>query len=129
MTATSKPVSTSSWRWFPLGLFLSMAVVFAVNAVLVWQALDSFPGKAVENDFDTSNNYNEVLDAAQAQAALGWTLQARAESGHPVLVLTGRDGKPLEGARITATARRPLGPPEATHPEFTEVTCTPHTQN
>ena len=87
MTSASKPSSavirsTSPWRWFPAGLFLSMAAVFAVNAVLVWQALDSFPGKAVENDFDTSNNYNQVLDAAQAQAALGWKLEARADAGH-----------------------------------------------
>ena len=117
MTNQSKP-RASAWQWFPQALFLSMAAVFAVNGVLIWQALESFPGKAVENDFDASNNYNQVLEAAHAQAVLGWKIDARAEAGRPVIVLVDRTGRPLEGATITATARRPLGPTETTHPTF-----------
>jgi nitrogen fixation protein FixH len=110
--------SLSPWRFFPMAALLSLAVVIAVNGLLAYFALSTFPGLAVANDFDTSNRYDQVLEAAQRQAALGWNLQARLEAGHPVLVLIGRDGQGLDAAEIIATAQRPLGPPQTVHPRF-----------
>ena len=108
----------SSWRWFPWALVASLGVVVVANAALGWAAFSSFPGKAVEDDFGASNGYDKVLAAARAQSALGWDLQARVEHGRPVLLLTDRDGRPRDGARIAASAGRPLGPPLSFEPGF-----------
>jgi nitrogen fixation protein FixH len=107
------------WRFFPLAAIAALGVVVAVNGVLAWAALSSFPGLAVEDDFATSNRYDRILDRASRQAALGWTVEAGAEAGAPVLRLARPDGAPLDGAAIIATAQRPLGPPETAQTGFT----------
>ena len=79
---------------------------------MVYAALHSFPGKAGDEGFDLSNHYNAVLDRVQREAALGWTVQARTDAaGRPVVTLTDRDGAPLRGASVAASAQRPLGAP------------------
>jgi nitrogen fixation protein FixH len=105
---------TSAWRHFPLIALLSLGGVIAVNGVLAYDALSTFPGLAVRDDFDASNRYDEVLDKAQRQAALGWSVQTRAEAGRAVVVLIARDGTAIDAAQVTATAQRPLGPPRTT---------------
>src|SRR5271166_2781139 len=91
----------SHWRWFPLGVVGSMLVVFAVNGGMIYAALHTFPGEAGEDGFDLSNSYNKVLSGVARQAALGWRVSADADAGgHPVLVLTVRDGQSLEGAIV-----------------------------
>jgi nitrogen fixation protein FixH len=100
----------SLWRLFPLAVIVAMSVVVAVNAGLVYAALYSFPGKAGDEGFDLSNHYDAVLERAQREAALGWTMLAQTdEAGLPMVTLTGRDGSPLRGASVAATAERPLG--------------------
>jgi nitrogen fixation protein FixH len=108
-------MNTSSYRWFPHGLFAAMGIVFAVNAYMVYSALHTFPGVAGTDGFDLSNSYNRVLETTAQQAALGWRIEADLdETRHPVLRLTDRSGAPLTGAAIDARAERPLGPPETT---------------
>jgi nitrogen fixation protein FixH len=104
----------TAWQHFPLFALLSLGVVIIVNGILAYDALSTFPGLAVADDFDASNRYDEVLAKAQRQAALGWTLQTRIESGRPVVVLIARDGHAMDTAQIIATAQRPLGPPQTT---------------
>ena len=105
----------SPYRWFPLGLFASMAVVFAVNGYFVYAAVDTFPGVAGTDGFDLSNGYDKVLATAEKQAALGWQVEAGLDAAdHPVLRLTNKAGVPLQGVVVDAHAERPLGPVEAT---------------
>ncbi len=112
----------TAWRWFPVGLFVTMALVFAVNGYLVWTAVDTFPGVAGMDGFDLSNGYDRVLRAEQAQAALGWQVDAAVDAGrHPVLRVTDRAGAPLPGAAIDAQAERPLGPPNTTALSFHDL--------
>jgi nitrogen fixation protein FixH len=117
------PQGRSGWRFFPLGLIVSMAVVVAVNAGMVYVALHSFPGAAEGDEgFALSNHYDVVLERAQREAALGWTLAAQAdEAGRAVVTLADRSGVALHGAAVGATAERPLGPPEARALTFHEV--------
>jgi nitrogen fixation protein FixH len=111
----------SLWRLFPLAVVVAMGVVVAVNGGLVYAALHSFPGKTGDEGFALSNHYDAVLAEAQREAALGWTVQARAdEAGRPVVTLTERDGSPLRGATVTASAERPLGAPETHRLAFHE---------
>ena len=102
----------SLWRLFPLWLTLSFVVVFAINGYMAYSAITTFPGDAVQDDFGTSNRYDQVLDRAQHQANLGWALQAQAVDGRPLLVLRDRLGHVITQAVITARAQRLLGPPQ-----------------
>jgi nitrogen fixation protein FixH len=84
--------------------------VVVVNAGMVYAALHSFPGKAGDEDFALSNRYDAVLEREQQEIALGWTVVAEADaSGLAEVRLTGRDGSPLRGASVAASAERPLG--------------------
>jgi nitrogen fixation protein FixH len=111
----------SMWRFLPLALMLWLVIVAAVNGVMIWRAVGSFPGLAVEDDFGSSNRYDRVLAVAEAQSALGWRVDAALEADRTVLHLAGPSGAPLDGAAITATLERPLGPKLATTPVFTET--------
>lgn len=109
------PRRGSAWRWFPLALIAVMSVVFAVNGIMVWCALGTFPGQAGSDGFDLSNHYDRVLETVQREAALGWQIRATTDAaGRPELRLTDRAGMPLRGAQVVATAERPLGPRETT---------------
>jgi nitrogen fixation protein FixH len=111
----------SPWRWFPLALMAGLGAVMLVNAGMVFAALKSFPGKAGSEDFELSNRYDTVLQRSERDAALGWTVQASTdEAGLPVVVLTRRDGAPLQGALLEGVAGRPLGPAETQHLTFHE---------
>lgn len=102
----------SSWRLFPLALIASLLVVVAVNVFMAWTAISGFPGKAVDNEFGVSNRYDQVMAQADRQTALGWKVEALMQGALPVVTLVGRDGRPLEGARISAVTERPVGPPQ-----------------
>ena len=116
------PGRGSAWRWFPWVLAACMGVVIVANVTMVCVALGTFPGEAGSDGFDLSNHYNRVLNAVQRQAALGWSLRLLpGDAGRPVLLLTDRTGAPLHGARIEATAERPLGPPQTTHLRFRDA--------
>jgi nitrogen fixation protein FixH len=108
-------MDTTVWRWFPVGLIAAMAMVFAVNGYMVYDALTTFPGTAGQDGFDLSNNYDRIIATAQQQAALGWRIEADVTNTHiPELRLTGRNGTPLPAAAIDAHAERPLGSPDTT---------------
>jgi nitrogen fixation protein FixH len=99
----------SYWHLFPWCLAGGISVVMLANAALVWFAVTSFPGLATEHGFANSNSYDRVLQAAQQQMALGWRVELTLADFRPVITLTGRDGTPLAGAILAATAERPVG--------------------
>jgi nitrogen fixation protein FixH len=112
----------SVWRWFPWLVAAAMGVVVVVNAGMIYAALASFPGKAGNDGFDLSNQYDAVLDHARRAAELGWTMRARADgTGTPEVTLTDRQGSPLTGASVAAAAERPLGAPETHRLVFHET--------
>ena len=100
----------SAWRWFPIASLAALGLVVIVNAGMIYTALHTFPGENVHGGFETSNNYEEILDTAAQQAALGWNVDAKTDGGHAVLNVTGRDGQPLANPMVQATAHRPVGP-------------------
>ncbi len=108
MSQSRTRAKRSMWEHFPIWMILAMGTVVAVNARLITLAVTTFPGAATSDDFDSSNSYNKVLDAAAKQQALGWRVQVRADGGAPVISVTGRDGVPI-AAKIEGSVRRPLG--------------------
>ena len=112
----------SIWRFFPLALIGGLGLVVLVNAGMVFAALHSFPGQAGQEDFELSNHYDAVLAREQREAALGWSVVAEADAtGRTEVRLAGRDGAPLRGASVMASAERPLGAPERQSLAFSEV--------
>ena len=99
----------SGWRFFPWFVAGGLGLTMVVNFTMMWLAVHSFPGLATHGGFATSNAYDRVLDAAQQQAALGWTVQDTLADGRPVVTLSGPGGTPLAGAILTATVERPVG--------------------
>ena len=109
------PQGRSTWRLFPWILAGTMGIVIAVNVVLVVTALRSFPGAAAGNGFALSNAYNQVLADEAKQEALGWSVLAGLDDAQrPMLTLTDRDGRALDGTDMEASAARPIGPPQTT---------------
>jgi nitrogen fixation protein FixH len=112
----------SPWGWFPLAVIAGLGIVVLVNAGMVFAALHSFPGQAGSEDFALSNHYDAVLQRAAQDAALGWTVKASTDGTNmPVVMLTRRDGTPLQGATLEGVAERPLGATETRHLEFHET--------
>jgi nitrogen fixation protein FixH len=114
-----RETARSPWRFFPLAMAGALVLVMAVNAGMVWSALNTFPGAAQNDGFDESNAYNHILAAVERQNALGWQVAADTLSnGRAVLHLKDRNGQPLTGAKIEANAIRPIGPVHATRLQF-----------
>lgn len=98
--------------WIPWAFVGFFGVVFAVNAVLVTIALDSFNGMSIEGAYDRGIAYNQVLVEREAQKALGWRPSLAFEQegeGFGTLDLRLEDAKgyPLKGADVLVELRRP----------------------
>ena len=114
----------SAWRLFPWLVAAAMTVVVVVNAGMIYAALASFPGKAGNEGFELSNQYDAVLDHAQQATELGWRITAvEGKSRTAEVVLTDRSGAPLAGATVTAAAERPLGERDVQRLAFREATA------
>ena len=72
-------------------------VIIAVNLVLAFKAVSTFPGLEVRNSYVASQTFDAER---RAQAALGWTARAAVEGGELVLALTGPDGRPVADAKL-----------------------------
>lgn len=86
------------------------AVVITVNVMLARFAIGTFGGTVVDNSYVASQQFNGWLNAAKRQEALGWTVRSSLDkTRHMTLSLSGRDGKPIDGALIRVEATHPLG--------------------
>ena len=87
-------------------LFAGFGVVVAVNFGMAALASRSFSGVVVENSYVASQEFNQWLDAAEKQKALGWDVAlSRDEAGRLLVETTGVPS----GAKVSAELRRPLG--------------------
>jgi nitrogen fixation protein FixH len=86
------------------GIFSSFfIVIIAVNVVMAYQAVHTFPGLEVDNSYVAS----QTFDAEKAaQEALGWTARAAIEGGELTLRVAGPDGQPVRGATMAAVLGR-----------------------
>jgi len=91
------------------GLF---AVFLAADGVLVFFALDTFPGLATEKPYEKGLAYNQTLKAAQRQADLGWrsniSFDGAAKSGISKVRMQSPGGEPVTGLQARVTFRRPV---------------------
>ena len=112
MSTLSPRVWTSrTFLFWILGFF---AVVFAANAVFLWFAADSWSGLAAEESYRRGIDYNQVLDRATRQNALGWSTEAEfvqlgANSGTLSLALKEASGAAIENRDVQVRVSRPVG--------------------
>ena len=114
MASKQRPASDQA-RWIPAIFIAGMALVVAVNGVMVWLALSSWSGLAVPAPYQRGLDYNRVLAAVAEQESLGWAIAAtfsttrRGESSGAVIVtIRDRDGQPLSDLNLSGRLVRPL---------------------
>lgn len=95
------------------------AIIIAVNLFMATLAVRGFGGVIVENSYVASQEFNDWLDAAEEQKALGWSVEmTRSENGYLLIDTTSVP----DGVIVSAVARRPLGQPESKSLGFIEAT-------
>ena len=105
-------------KHFAVIIVAFFAVVVSVNVYMARAASSTFGGVVVENSYVASQNFNGWLDKAREQAALGWTAKAARSPDGRIIVTT--QGTPA-GATVSADIRRPVGKPDHTTFDLTEV--------
>lgn len=99
--------------WMVLaGLVAFFGLVAAANAVMIWMALSTNTGVVVSSSYKAGNGFQADLDAAHAQAARNWQVEAdlaRAGEGAAIDILV-RDaaGAPVSGLAVTARLESPM---------------------
>ena len=81
----------------------AFGIIIAVNLVMAYQAISTFPGIEVANGYVASQDFDA---RKQAQLALGWTLTQTYRPGHLGLDFTDRDGLPAVVADVEVLVGR-----------------------
>ncbi|TDH60939.1 nitrogen fixation protein fixH [Dankookia rubra] len=117
------PVATQPRRsaWIPWIFVGGMALVVAVNGVLIFAAVDTFTGVTTGRSYDRGRAYNHVLAEAARQDALGWTGSVALAGGVLRVAVRDREGNPVAG-RLDGVLRRPV---EGTELPFAPAAATP----
>jgi len=91
-----------------LALLAFFGIVFAVNGVLLYQALSTHSGLVAQEPYRKGLQYNERIAASERQAALGWSSELAAETdGRVRVALRDAAGQPLAGLVVTGRLSRP----------------------
>ena len=83
------------------------SVIIAVNAALAVFAMKSWTGLVVQNGYVASQGFNEELAEARRQAQLGWQERFGYANGKLTLTLGDAELRPIEGAKVIVTLKRP----------------------
>jgi nitrogen fixation protein FixH len=93
----------------------AFGVIIAVNLVLAYSAVKTFPGLEVKNSYVASQEFDIRRDA---QEALGWSVRADARDGRVVLSITDAEGASVEVAKLSAVVGRATHVRDDITPDF-----------
>ena len=100
--------------WYPWIFVVGMGVVIVVNVGLVYFAVGTFSGLETDNHYRKGLVYNENLAGVKAQAERGWKMKldvpatpADARAFDAQVVFTDKEGRPLDGLKVSLMAERP----------------------
>jgi nitrogen fixation protein FixH len=96
-------------------------IVIAVNFTMARLAISSFGGTVVDNSYVASQNYNDWLADADAQAKLGWHHQIQLSPDRHILFSLSNKAGPIPDVRAFGTTAHPLGKLPPRELEFVEV--------
>jgi nitrogen fixation protein FixH len=111
MSATSLPPERRS-LWIPWAFVAFFGVVVVVNGIMITVGFMTWPGLETENAYQRGLAYERRVAAAEAQAALGWTVDVdltREGAGRAMveLRLRNRHGHVMPDAKVRARFVRP----------------------
>jgi nitrogen fixation protein FixH len=107
MPAIPSPKRNLTGRHVLILVLTFFGAVFAVNGVFLYQALSSYTGVVAQEPYRKGLKYNERIAAAERQESLGWSAGLELEQGGRLaLALSGKDGKPVTGLRVTGVIGR-----------------------
>lgn len=96
----------------------AFSVIIAVNLVLAWKAVATFPGLDVANSYVASQEFDAKR---KAQVALGWTMQPAYDRGRVTIAFTDKDGHAVEVKQLEVLIGRLTEAKDDVTPEFTYV--------
>lgn len=97
-------------------MVLAFGLIIAVNLTLAFQAVRTFPGVEVDNSYIASQTFDRDRDI---QVSLGWDVSAHVDkTGHLVLNITDKDGKPVRVASLEGTFGRATSVAQDQTPDF-----------
>lgn len=102
------------WHVFA-GFAGAFSIIIAVNLVLAFSAVKTFPGLETKNSYIASQSFDDRRDA---QEALGWSVAATHKAGLLELKITDAEGQPVEVAALDATVGRATHVQDDVTPEF-----------
>ncbi len=99
-----------AWHFWTI-MAVMFGIVMLVNGIFVFYALSSWTGVVEDKAYERGLAYNEAIDRAERQKALGWTstLEMDTLDGQDRInvTLVNADGAPLLGADVEVVLRRP----------------------
>lgn len=79
-------------------IFLAFfGVVIAVNGFMLRSAISTFTGLETDSAYRAGLAYNQQLEAARQQAALGWTVNAKVDGERARITVLDKTGMPIPG--------------------------------
>lgn len=91
--------------WYLVGFFVVLAIM---DGIFVTIATRTHTGVVTDEAYNRGLAYNETIEAAEAQEALGWQSSVRLGDTGLVFEITDTVGKPLSGASVRAEISRPI---------------------
>jgi nitrogen fixation protein FixH len=93
------------------GLLAFFGVIFTVNGIFVFYALDTWPGLRFDNAYERGINYNQILAKAKSQAAMKWrsAIDITQTQGSDYLItvrLSNENGAPLHDVSVSIELSR-----------------------
>ena len=83
-------------------------VIIAVNFTMAWFASSSWTGLVVKNSYVASQNYNEKIDAARNQKAMGWRTDFSYSNNLLSLFIRDKDNQPIFFDKLTLVIGTPV---------------------
>lgn len=115
MSVMSKPLTGRKVLMIAVGAF---GIIIAVNLVMAWQAVSTFPGLEVKNSYVASQQFDKNR---AAQEALGWTVSPDYSDGKLSLVVRDTSGLPAKVKTLKALIGRTTHVREDVEPKFDYV--------
>lgn len=97
--------------------FGAFGIILAVNLLMAYSAVSTFPGLEVRNSYVASQGFNDRLTA---QRSLGWDVQVGVTDGELRVVFTDPDGNPADIAVMQATLGRATHTRDDLEPVFAQ---------
>lgn len=113
MTATREPRKITG-KTVILAMIAFYGVIISVNSLFIFFAIDTWPGLTTEDSYKKGLAYNQTIDAAAKQSAMGWnsivTVDAATNTDKTIIIRMTEDADtPIGKLVVTAKMERAVG--------------------